>query len=289
MVFSVVVMGLMVLLLLVGVLPAPGGAPGTLFRSPVFVILCGLLLGALLWCCWQRLRRGRRKIAFLLLHLGVALILVGAFVGFVAGRRTNVLLPLDGREISEFQTLDRESSFRTGFSVSARDFQAEYFEPAYFLHRPERDGAGGSGSVERLQFKDGKLELGDFGDVAMNELFNPETGEWLQRKMLRNGWILHRGNRVAKHYSASLAFRPEGPDAEAVNRTVIMNHPVDFQGWRFYLMSYDTGNNRYIVVSMRRDPGRLMAITGIWMTIIGTALSCLRMHKVSTAGGAHAG
>ncbi len=288
MVFSVVVMGLMVLFLLAGVLPAPGGAPDTIFRSPVFVVLCGLLLGALLWCCQQRLRRGRRKIAFILLHLGVALILVGAFIGFVAGRRTNVLLPLDGREISEFQTLDQESFFRTGFSVSARNFEAEYFEPAYFLYRPEPDGAGGFELVERLQFEDGKLNLGDLGEVAMTELFNPETGAWLLRKMLRNGWILHRGNRVAKRYSVSLAFRPEGPDAEAANRAVAINHPVDFQGWRFYLMSYDAHSNRYIVVSMRRDPGRLIAITGIWMTIIGTALSCLRTNKASTEGVSHA-
>ena len=53
-----------------------------------------------------------------------------------------------------------------------------------------------------------------------------------------------------------------------------VNHPLDFHGWRFYLMSHDTQNNEYIVITARRDPGRGCVIAGIWMIIAGVAVLC---------------
>ncbi len=289
MIYSVVIMGLMVLLLLAGVLPAPGGAPDGIFRSPVFILLCGVLVGGLVLCCWQRLFRGRRKIAFILVHLGVAMILVGAFIGFLRGRRTNVVLPLDGRSISGFQAPDQHAIFETGFAVAATNFEAEYYEPRYFLYRPASDDPRGFELVDSFSFRNGTLDLGDLGIVAIDELQNPATGEWLRRKMLRNGWILHRGNRVAKSYRATLAFRPENrDDAQTVTHVLEMNRPATYDGWRFYLMSYDTDNQRYVVVTMRRDPGRRFVITGVWMTIIGTVLICWRLGGAFVEDTSHA-
>lgn len=279
MIFSMVVMALIILLMLVGGLPAPGGGQAVIFGSPVFVALCALLCGALLSCCWRRRRSGRRRIVFLVLHLGVSMILIGGFIGFVAGRRTNVVLPLDGRQIAAFQTADQQSFFTTGFSVAASDFDVEFYDPAYFLYRPPAGADDDYEFVKKIQFRDGKLDLGNQGEIAVTQLRNHDTGEWLYRKLLDNGWMLQRANPVARRYGAQLHFKPDGQDVDAprLTRQLAVNQPADYRGWRFYLMSYDVHNKRYIVITMRRDPGRKAVIAGIWLAMIGTAISCLRL------------
>ncbi len=287
MVFSCVVMALIVLFMLAGVLPAPGGMQAVLFRSPVFIVLCALLLGALLYCCGRRMRRGRRRIAFVLLHLGVAMILIGGFVGHVAGRRTNVVLPLDGRAISGFQTADQQSFFQTGFAVSASDFEVEFHDPDYLLYRPPTGSGDEFELVKTIRFQNGRLDLDELGEVTLDELRNDRTGEWLFRKMLRNGWVLQRANLVARRYGVRLHFNPLDPaDDEATTSVQLaVNHPAEYRGWRFYLMSYDVDHRRYVVTTMRRDPGRAAVIPGLWMTIVGAALSCLRIGRTTTTEG----
>jgi len=61
---------------------------------------------------------------------------------------------------------------------------------------------------------------------------------------------------------------------------VSINHPAQFKGWRFYLMSYDQMRQSYVQLSVRRDPGRNAVIAGIWLTIIGTFVLCFRREGV---------
>ncbi len=51
-----------------------------------------------------------------------------------------------------------------------------------------------------------------------------------------------------------------------------VNKPVDHNGWRFYLNSYDRNHQSHITLTARRDPGDKFAVTGIIALIIGIAL-----------------
>jgi hypothetical protein len=76
-----------------------------------------------------------------------------------------------------------------------------------------------------------------------------------------------------KWYSANFHV-----DDSGIKRTfpLAVNHPVSYGKWRFYLMSYGQDQHgQYLILSGRRDPGRMPVIAGIWMLITGVFLICL--------------
>ncbi len=57
-------------------------------------------------------------------------------------------------------------------------------------------------------------------------------------------------------------------DLNGGKRTAILgtNHPIDEQGWRFYLNSYDDNG---IIITARNDPGNNIVVAGILAVMIG--------------------
>jgi len=89
------------------------------------------------------------------------------------------------------------------------------------------------------------------------------------------------GGAVARHYSAGLHLYED--DGTVRDEELTVNHPVAHNGWRIYLMSYDVTAQRYVVLSARRDPGRLPVIGGIWALMIGVAIMCFRKESGNAA------
>ena len=56
-----------------------------------------------------------------------------------------------------------------------------------------------------------------------------------------------------------------------------VNHPVLYDGWKFYLMDYDREAGSYVTLYAKNDPGNLPIRIGIWMLLIGTVLMCFRI------------
>ena len=280
--FTVFILALIVLFMLAGVLPVAEGTQAVVLHSPVFMVLLALLACAILYCCIRR-RPGVKQIGFYLGHLGVAAILIGAAIGFVAGQKTSCAIPISTiHAISELPQENAEP-IQLDFSIAVTQFTVEYYDPPYYLYQPVTS----TGEIPRTDYEFvEKISLAGSESVEINDSFSVSSqtlkdgnGQWVPQHFLENGWVLQKGEAMPLHYSAQI--RLKGTDDDAVEAELAVNHPVSYAGWRFYLMSYDQQNERYIVVSARRDPGRGLVIGGIWAVIVGIAVLCFRKKGVT--------
>lgn len=277
----------LVLLLLAGVLPVRDGDPAIVFRSPVFLAILWAMAVSLLWCACRRMTL--RHAGFLLAHVGIVLILAGAFVAHRFGIRTDVAVPVTAEHlVSEVPlrgaTTEGQEQARVAldFGFAVTNFAVEFHDPHYNLFRPApgTNGARSFAFVRKAAVPhEGRMDLGKGGQLDVRLLRDPVTGEWVEQLPVENGWVLERV-RTASRYAAALRF--VGPSGELVEREIVMNRPARFHGWRFYLMDYDHEFGRYVVLTVRRDPGRPLVMIGIWAVIAGVAALCFRGARPSS-------
>ncbi|MCK5804087.1 MAG: cytochrome c biogenesis protein ResB [Lentisphaeria bacterium] len=276
---GVILMALLVVFLLAGVIPARGGGQGVVFHTPVFAALVTALCGTILWSVFRMPFRWR-KLGFFLVHLGVPVIVCGAFAGFLGERKTQFAAPLAvGHEIQELPGPD-DTNIPLGFGIAVKDFDVEFHPPVYGLYK--REGVADGGALGEYQLVrevrvegEEPLELGDGRVVRISQLCD-DDGHWARQYILDDGNLLQITQQTPKHYRATMTISDKGDPAQ--DFALAVNHPVSHRGWRFYLMSYDQKERRYVVISARNDPGRAMVIAGIWLLILGTAWMCWQPH-----------
>jgi len=265
---AVVLMVLLVLFMLAGAFPSPGGTAAMIFKTPVFIGLASLLAGLLVYCAWKG-EFGFRRVWFLLTHLGVVVIIVGALIGWGFGQSHDFILPIGSGEFVRAIQQQDGTSVPLPFGMTCQRFMVDYYDPAYDLYEPiQRDGNHEYRKVATHKMSAaGELNLDRLGRLGRAELFNPETGEWKDQAVLTNGWILQQVPPTPRFFAAELAFQVDGEPVR--EQKLAVNQPVGIKGWRFYLMSYDNAAQTYVVLKARRDPGRLAVVAGIWMAIAG--------------------
>jgi len=282
----------LMLFFIAGALPVGNGqAQLVVFKTPIFILLSATLAMLILQCCWQR-RKGLnlRNIGFQITHLGVVVILIGAFLGFIKGRRMSFAVPLVNHvALDTFQTA-RGGTVKFDFKLAASDFKVEYFARQYNLFKPPATQNGEYTFVDKFRIpeKGDVLDLGEYGVVPLEDLRQPTPStvrgidpEWKQQYLLPNGAVLQLANSTPRHYEVVLHLTSK--DGVTTDKKLMVNHPVNYQGWRFYLMSYDQQMRRYIVLSARKDPGRKMVIAGLWSVILGVFGICfIKVEKTRT-------
>jgi len=281
--FTIIVMTLLVIFMLAGVFPSPGGMQAAVFRTPVFMILLGLLTGALLWCAGKR-EPGTLRIASRLLHLGVVFLLAGALLGFVKGEKGSICLPLTAKHVLRKFTSEYDKVVTLDFGVSSQKFKVVYYDPEYRLYRTPTDSAEGRQRplASACLNRKGVYDFGRHaGTIPASRLQDATTKEWLPRLALEDGLVLIMAPLTPRRYEAELCITEA--DGKMLEKPLSVNHPVDYGGWRFYLTSYDTERMRYIVVTAKRKPGLSVVTAGIWMMIVGTAMVCFRKREVGNA------
>jgi hypothetical protein len=272
---AILVLGALIVLLLTAVIPVPGGFhANAVYYSPVFMLLLLLLSLMSIRCCWYR-KFGLKQSGFYLVHLGVILILAGAFTGYMAGTKGTVQLSLKPQQ-AVGQLLTAEGApVDFGFDMAAENFQVKFYPPMYQLYRklpPEETVPG------QMPYKlAGEFSAGENGVCIIkgvgpvSNLWNEARQEWTQRKMLPDGSILNLAGQTPSFFGVTLLI-------EGQKLPVSINHPASYKGWRFYLMSYDQQNQRSVQLSARRDPGRNIVVAGIWVVIAGTFIFCFRKN-----------
>lgn len=270
--------------MIAGALPAKGGGQTAVFRTPVFVVILALLSCSLLLCCRRRLRW--RETAFLLTHLGVVVVLVGAFLGFVLGRKTQFAAPIAAEHaIREIPGPDPNVTIELPFDIAVTHFDVQFYPPIYHLYTPPSLPAPQDDAEPNNEYAyqkdvrilpDNTLDLeGD--DHITAESLQDDQGNWVRQFVLPSGRLLQMGDPTPKHYEA--VIRVTDPEGESRTERLAVNQPLSHRGWRFYLMSYDRETRRYIWLSARHDPGRSAVIAGIWAIILGIAALCWRPLK----------
>lgn len=285
---TVLLMTVLVVFLLAGVVPAPGGHQAVVFRSPVFILLLVFLCASLVLCC-RRARIAWRSLGFQACHLGIVVILAGALTGYIRGQKTSVSIPIAPDQDVRELPVHEGDPLQLAFSIAVTNFTVEYYPPRYHLFRPETNTLDGAADVDyalvqtvAIPEKAGVLDLGPYGKLAVTNLCYPDrNGTWLPQYVLPNSCILQKDRPTARHFAADMRITDDGATPRA--HRLAVNHPVSHKGWRFYLMSYDQMANRYVVLSARRDPGRAAVIIGIWLVMVGTAVMCFRRKKKPAA------
>jgi hypothetical protein len=273
--FGIVLFGLIILLLLTAVLPVSGGRNATdIYYSPVMIVLLALLSGSSVWCCIKR-KFSLKQVGFYLVHLGIVVILVGAFIGYVSGKKGMLQLSLMPQQAESRLMMKNGEPVDFGFEVAAENFQVKFYPPIYHLYRqiPPEQMVPGQMPFEKVsEFEPAGqtvLMLDDFGSFDVSNLWNEARQEWIQRRTVDAGVFLHRASQTPSYFGVTLLVEGE-------KIPISINHPAGYKGWRFYLMSYDQVNQRFVQLSARHDPGRNAVIVGIWLTLIGTFVLCFR-------------
>lgn len=258
--FCIVLMAAIVLFLLAGVIPSPSGEALTqLFYSPVFIAMGFVLSVALLLGVFKRWK----KPGFVLMHLGIVILLVGGFIGHLRAQKGSMTVGLNYPPVNQMQMIDG-TQVDIPVTVEALDFEVEHYPPRYTRYVVDGDDFT-PGETFALDESAPEVMVEGFGLVPLASFRMGRM--WLPRVELSDGSILAQQALTPKRYETKLRFDGEHEE------TVIINYPVTYKGWRFYLMSYDQRQMQYVVLTARHDPGRPMVVAGIWMVIIGSFVS----------------
>ena len=271
---AVYVMGGLTLLMVAGAVPIAGGGQTAIFRTPAFVLLMGALCISLTACSIKR-RISLRNVGFYLTHMGTVLALVGALIGFIWEVKSNFMAPVGTiHRIAEVPLTEHDYT-KLPFSFAATRLEIEHYDPDYALYKPE-ESVDESGSKSDFTFvrrisvpAEGTLDLGEAGAVDVKS-FRDQEGGWVAQVPLDSGWLLQMYPPTDKTQNLTMQFHEK--NGETTTAHVKVNHPSEFQGWMFYLMSYDRQGQRHVTLMARRDPGRLLAIWGMVALMAGVVV-----------------
>lgn len=274
---AVLLFMVLALFMIAGVIPVENHAQTVVFRTPLFLaLLAGTGLLSTLACA--RYGRSLRRLPFCLAHLGVACILAGAGVGAGWGTHGHLALPVGNWHATDrLPVSEGDAGVPLGFRLSVNDFRVDHYDPTYLLYRPKtsepRSADDYEFHAELSPTGEGTLRVGGFGEVPRQDLWDAASSNWIEQVRLANGWVLQRGRQTPREFEAVLGIDLAGVVSTRILR---VNHPQTVNGWRIYLMSYNTKPQSVVQLYLRRDPGRWSVLAGIWAVIAGVAAMCWR-------------
>lgn len=257
-----------------------------IFRSPVSLALLGAFT-IMLTVCSLRYGFSFKKIAFQFCHLGIVIILIGAGTGYFTAVKATAVFPMN-TAYNQLQ-LENNDVVTLGFTVSVTDFQVERYNPDYYLLKPLKANTESNDlkdyqnlGIIKSTF-DGRYDLKGYGIIDAQMLRDSTAKDgWRSKYVLKDGLVMVKAVPKDKHYLAKLKFIDNN------NREIIedleVNHPVEYSGWKFYLSSYDTVENSYVVLAAKHDPGAVFVIYGMWLALLGTVMLCLQKRDYLQGG-----
>ena len=270
-------LGAWIVLMLAGAVPQPGEAQLAVFRAPAHWVLMGCIaLGAAMAALW---RPSLRRVPVMLLHLGTVLIIVGAAMNLWKGESHQVSLPVDPQ--SRVRTLSvgggmgqERLQVPLGFSLVLMDFSVEYYPVkkwnAWRLMPREGGGMEWKDIDAPKLSSDGSLRFSDEEVVPANRL--TEALATRAAFVQVNESLQIAPERTPRRFAAKMVL-DEGAEGK-LDKTLEVNAPISYEGWRFHLSSYDDSqryNERTLVhLIARREPGIVWVTLGIWI-LIGAA------------------
>ncbi len=277
---GIMILAATVLFMMAGALPfiKAEADPVLVFQSPVFTGLLFLLAGSLFYCCWKRRSMSSRGLVFAIVHLSVILILLGAFLRFLKEEKFNIYVPVGVEQPAV--RIDEKNNYVDpgfGFDVFATEFKIDYFEPEeydlYLIDSTNPDAEPELLKSFRIKGAD-EFDLGEYGTVNLEDLRDPDGIEgWKAHYRAGDSAVLSLTEPAVRRYYAKLLFSG-GEDGLEKEAETEINKPVTHGGWRFYFLSFDRPMKRYIVLTARRDPGRILVISGIWLLIVSITVYC---------------
>lgn len=220
--------------------------------------------------------------------IGVVLILAGSGVSYIREIKASVILPVNNREFSlKGITTSGGKLVDFGFSLALKSFEILRYKPDFAIYGPDnqlqrkaRIANNGIldfspyGKFREVSFIDSVNITGNSPQCTIHLLSGAKEDVVLvegsartESRALKNGYTLKMLKPVDKQYKAILRFTTD--NGVITEKALAMNRPAEFKGWLFYFTSYDSQSFQYVVLTARRDPGRLMTIAGILILMAG--------------------
>lgn len=266
---TVIALACAILLLITGGSPVLGVPQ--IYHSGVF-LLTGLIISLLavlgVWFC-------RRKPALLLLHLGAVLILAGAYIDFALEKKVSFGIFVGDDYVSNIVYDEKtKTDIPLDFSFVVRSFEVAYYPQTFSLYgmtegQPERLEEG-INKKDGVEFKKHNLFL------TFDEL-KDEKGDFMPYRLVEGKMIAAKDRLTEKFYKADFRIKDKGETKDLV---LAVNHPVSWNGWRFYLMSHGVNQDKqYVYLTARHAPGRFCSLSGMYVLIAGSFLFAFLRKK----------
>ena len=269
-------------------------------------------------------RRLVRVPGLLLIHLGCVFILAGFMWGSEAGHKlqkklfgidkitTGQMKILEGHSHNHVTLEDNKQIKELPFSVELKDFQIEYYKPAY-LYIQTRDGQGWKIPAEI----DAEFPLGpEFGMVKILRAFenfkitivggsstiiddpqpginpalevqitSPQGQETTRYVFERFGGHTRPEDKFALSYRRVISdyisrLRITKDNKVVAEKDIEVNHPLSFGGYHFYQHYYDAEAGQYTVLMVVSNTGLAVVYGGYWMLCIGVIWHLWLRHFV---------
>lgn len=273
------------------------------------VFYCGWFRGLLLMMGFSLVGvvLQRRSWSFRLLHLGVAVVLLGGLVSQFAGMRG--YMELRPHRAGDHMVLQENGQFSgrmqaLPFSVTLKEFRIDRY-PAQPQLKVFRRG-GGRFRLQRIvdprresRLKLGRvfLEVAAMGQDAAGQKESPRI--WADMRLRKQAGndartfrleadtrpvLLPDGNHAVelktvsppREYASLLVFR----DKEGIREEwVRVNHPVHYGGYRFFQSGYRGGNDPLSGITVKKDPGFPVVVAGILVFLAGLTALALGRRK----------
>lgn len=220
-----------------------------------------------------------RKIGFYLLHIGLVMILIGCFAYFMNGQKYTIIRPCDPATYYPVTATNEagEAIYLDNMYINIQDTEITYYPPTYTVYEVDTQTQDMNAIVSDLEIQDGYLDLGPYGGTNMSEAEldatlltyqNPTNGSSYRYYYLTESTFVME-NAVVSHYEATVRF-----DTDSVPLSLIMNHPVRYNGWKIYLMGIVPYNGAdYVSFMFKKDPGEFVTVAGMIFLIVGTFLA----------------
>jgi len=316
-------LALIILLLFVSVYGAFIGAARAqsfINRLPLMVYWSAFLM--MLIAALVVFRRLVRVPGLLLMHLGCVFILAGSMWASEAGHKLqkklfgidkitkgqmiiheghsdNHVILEDNKQVKELMELKELKELP--FSVELKDFQIEYYKPAY-LYVQTRDGQGWKIPVEtgaefplgpelgtvkilrtfenfKITIKEGSRTIIDDPQPGFNpalevQITSPDGQVTTKYVFERFGGHSHTEDKFLLSYHRVISdyisrLRIIEDERIAAEKDIEVNHPLSFGGYHFYQHSYDAEAGQYTVLMVVSNTGLAVVYAGYWMLCIG--------------------
>lgn len=283
-----------------------------LTRSWPYLLLSLYLLTVLTFSIFKRLKRpfNLKKIAYLLNHGGLWIVIVSASLGTGDLKRLNLYVE-EGE--SERIAIDASrTQYKVPFEIKLHDFEMETYPPKLALYSnmtgelvkskadknpvsvaPDLNTSVGDWQIKVKEYYPDAIpekdkykprETTGATPAALVSVTNPEQNisregwvtsgnAWIESRRLpvSRAFTLVMLSPTAERYASDLTITT--PDGEQERITLEVNKPYSFGSWKIYQSGYDSQKGKYSELSILElvyDPWLEVVYTGIFMLIFGS-------------------
>jgi energy-coupling factor transporter transmembrane protein EcfT len=319
-------LALIILLLFVSVYGAfIGAARAQSFINRLPLMVYWIAFTLLLIIALAVFRRLVRVPGLLLIHLGCIFIFAGFMWGSESGHKLQKKLfgidkitkgqmtIYEGHSDNRVILEDNKQKKELPFSVALKDFQIEYYKPAY-LYIQTRDGQGWKIPVEtgsefplgpefgtvkilrvfenfKITIEDGSSKIIDDPQPGSNpalevQITPPQGQVTIKYVFERFGGHTAPEDKFALSYHRVISdyisqLRIIEDNKVVAEKDIEVNHPLSFGGYHLYQHSYDAEAGQYTVLMVVSNTGLAVVYGGYWMLCIGVLWHLWLRHIVA--------